>query len=335
MTAAGELVVTAAGRIEAALVRGAAPSEVALAAEALAELARRATPEDEAAHAAYHALLWNLHERLDPRTQATRRWLCQAAYEVEEARILAAHADDPSFDVADPSPDALRERILAMHEQRSGLRHPLSIHLFEAAPAHRDVLVYLEHHWYRSRGFHRELTELSLSLALPDAQGIVANLHDELGEGHAGRSHPELLQRLLVHLGVPCRFDARPPWVEALAYLNNRIRCARSGEPAWGLAVLFSLEHGTPATHGSILALLRRMGVPEPLCEFHRLHALGDAAHAEVILALVLRRVVTPSARRALLVSLHHHRALGLRYFDRIWREIRPPEAWDDHVDHG
>lgn len=314
---------TTAALVDAALAPDAPPDAAARAAASLAELAAHAVPDDASAYAAYHRLLWELHERTDPRTYVTRRFVCQAAHAVEEAHILAAHADDPRFEAAALSTAAFRERILELHERGSGLRHPLSIHLFDGTPSHRDVLVYLQHHWYRSRGFHRELTELSLSLSLRDAPGIVANLDDELGQGRPGRSHPELLQRLLVHLGVPCDLDERPPWVEALAYLDNRVRCARSGEPAWGLAVLFSLEHGTPATHGSILALLRRMGVPEPLCEFHQIHALGDAAHAEVILELVLRRVVTPSARRALLVSLHHHRALGLRYFDRIWREIQ------------
>lgn len=323
MTSTDALAPTAAACIEAALAPAAPPAAVARAAAALAALAERATPDDAPAYASYHALLWDLHERLEPRTYAARRFVCQAAYAVEEARILAAVAGDPRFDVADPSPAALRERVVAVHEQRSGLRHPLSAHVFDGTPTRRDVLVYLEHHWYRSRSFHRELLELCLGLPLAAAQGIVANLHDELGEGRPGRSHPELLQRLLEHLGVPCRFDARPPWVEALAYLNNRVRCARSGEPAWGLAVLFSLEHGTPATHGAILARLRRMGVPEPLCEFHRIHAEGDAAHAEVVLELVLHRVVEPLARRALLVSLDHHRRLGLRYFDRIWREIQ------------
>lgn len=327
MTSTTELVQTTTACIDAALAPGARPAAVARAAQALAALAERATPANAEAYGGYHALLWALHEQTDPCTYAARRWLCEAAYAVEEARILAAHAHDPSFDVAEPSPAALRERILAVHEHGSGLRHPLSTHVLEGAPTLLDVLVYLQHHWYRSRGFHRELTELSLGLPLPQAQPIVANLYDELGEGQPGRSHPELLQRLLVQLGVPCSFEERPPWVEALAYLNNRVRCARSGEPAWGLAVLFSLEHGTPATHGRILALLRRLGVPEPLCEFHRIHALGDAAHAEVVLKLVLGRVVEPAARRVLLVSLAHHRALGLRYFDRIWREIQQPEA--------
>lgn len=321
------LALTTTALVDAALAPHASPAAAARAAESLAELATHAVPDDVSAYAAYHELLWELHERSEPRTYVTRRFLCQAAHAVEEARILAAHAGDPRFEVAELSTAAFRERILELHERGSGMRHPLSIHLFEGTPAHRDVLVYLQHHWYRSRGFHRELTELSLSLSLHDAQGIVANLDDELGGGRPGRSHPELLQRLLVHLGVPCDWGERPPWVEALAYLDNRVRCARSGEPAWGLAVLFSLEHGTPATHGSILALLRRMGVPEPLCEFHQIHALGDAAHAEVILELVLRRVVTPSARRALLVSLHHHRTLGLCYFDRIWREIQQRQA--------
>jgi pyrroloquinoline quinone (PQQ) biosynthesis protein C len=314
-------------RIEAALAGSAAPVTVARAAEALAELAEHATPDDPIAYRGYHALLFELHERQDPFTYATRRWLCQAAYAVEEARILAARADDPRFAADDLSGPQLRARIIAEHDRRSGLRHPLSAHLFEGTPARHDVLVYLQHQWFRSRGFYRELVELGLGFELAQAQGMIANLHDELGEGQPGRSHPELLERLLVHLGVPCGAHERPAWVEAHAYLNNRVRCARSGEPAWGLAVLFALEYGTPATHGSIHELLQRMGVPESLCEFHRIHRHVDIGHAEVIIEQTLRQVVTPSARRTFLVSLDHHRALGMRYFDRIWREIQGTSA--------
>jgi hypothetical protein len=156
---------------------------------------------------------------------------------------------------------------------------------------------------------------------------VVANLHEELGEGRPGRAHPELLQRLLRHLDVRCEHEHRPSWPEAWAYLNNRVRCARSSEPAWGLAVMFSLEHGTPATHGSIHDLLERMGVPEPLLEFHRIHRLGDAAHAEAFMGQIERLVLTPHARRVLLCSLDHHRELGMRYFDRIWQEMKRGEA--------
>src|SRR5690606_31042104 len=148
--------------------------------------------------------------RFEPATYAARRWLCQTAYEVEQARLLRAHADDPRLHAPGLSPSQLRERILAEHEQRSGLRHPMSAHLFHGTPSRRDVLVYLEHHWYRSRGFHRELAELSLQLPLPEARSVVDNLHEELGEGQPGRAHPELLQRLLVHMDVPCNFDRRP-----------------------------------------------------------------------------------------------------------------------------
>lgn len=327
MTTSLELASTVAERVDEALCRGAAPRTVARAAEALAALAERATEQDEIAYAAYHAQLYELHERVDAETQATRRWLCHAGYAVEEARILRERAEDSRFDVEDAAPLALRRRLVAEHERRSGLRHPMSTHLFHGRPTRRDVLVYLEHHWYRSRGFHRELTELSLGLPLTESRVVVANLHEELGEGQPGRAHPELLQRLLVHLQVPCTFDRRPSWPEAHAYLNNRVRCARSGEPAWGLAVMFALEYGTPATHGSIYELLARMGVPEPQREFHRIHMLGDEAHAEAFIEQILRLVVTPAARRILLVSLDHHRALGMRYFDRIWREIQRPEA--------
>ena len=321
------LVERATEAIAAALGEGSSVERVASAARRLARLAEHATPDDAVAYAGYHALLYELHERHEPATYAVRRWLCQPAYAVEEQRILRARAGDPRFDRFATEDAPLRERLVAEQERRSGLRHPLSTHLFHGQPSRRDVLVYLEHHWFRSRGFHRELTELSLGLPLDEARHVVANLHEELGADHPGRAHPELLQRLLRHMGVPCEHEHRPSWPEARAYLNNRVRCARSGEPAWGLAVMFSLEHGTPATHGSIHDLLQRMGVPEPLLEFHRIHMLGDVAHAETFLGQIERLVRTPQARRVLLCSLDHHRALGMRYFDRIWQEIQQGEA--------
>ncbi len=320
-----DLVASTAEAITRALAPGASTRAVARAAQALAELAEQATPDDATAHAGYHALLYALHERHEPRTYAARRWLCQPAYEVEEARILRLRAGDPSFDALDDAATGLRERLVLEHERRSGLRHPLSAYLFQGRPSERDVRIHLEHHFFRSRGFHRELTELALALPPSEARSVIANLHEELGEGRAGRAHPELLERLLQHLGVPCRLEHRPSWPEAHAYLNNRVRCARSGEPAWSLAVMFALEHGTPATHGHIHAMLARMGVPEPLLEFHRIHMLGDAAHADAFLAVIERLVTTPAARRVLLCSLDHHRMLGMRYFDRIWQEIQRP----------
>jgi pyrroloquinoline quinone (PQQ) biosynthesis protein C len=320
-----DLVASTAEAIAQALAPGAPTHAVARAAQALAELAEQATPDDASAHAGYHALLHALHERHEPRTYAARRWLCQPAYEVEEARILRLRAHDSRFDALEGTAAGLRERLALELERRSGLRHPLSTHLFHGHPSARDVRIHLEHHFFRSRGFHRELTELALALPPSEARSVIANLHEELGEGRAGRAHPELLQRLLQHLEVPCSLEHQPSWPEAHAYLNNRVRCARSGEPAWSLAVMLALEHGTPATHGHIHAMLARMGVPEPLLEFHRIHMLGDAAHAEAFLAVIERLVTTPAARRVLLCSLDHHRALGMRYFDRIWQEIQRP----------
>ncbi len=316
-----------ADRVRRALAEPGDRAGLARAGDALAGLAERAMGGDQAAYASYHALLYSLGDDRDRHTYAARRWLCHAGNEVEERALRRQHADDVQLQAVGLSTDGFRQRLLAAHEQRSGLRHPMSAHLFAGAPDLRAFRVYLQHHWYRSRGFFRELTEFVGGLSLADARGLYANLYDEVGAGEPGRAHPELLQNLLGHFDLRADFTEPPPWTEAQAYLNNRIRCARSGEPAWGLAVLFSLEYGTPSTHGSIYRLLGRLGVPEPLREFHRIHMEGDDLHAEVLLEQILRTVVTDQARATLLISLHHHRALGMRYFDRIWREIQQGEA--------
>jgi pyrroloquinoline quinone (PQQ) biosynthesis protein C len=203
------------------------------------------------------------------------------------------------------------------------MRHPMSAHLFGGgAPTLDDVKIYLRHQWHRSRSFFRELTEFALTLTLPDAALIYRNLHQEAGGAPGATAHPILFQRLLAYLGLPADLHEPPSLPEAHAYLTNRYRCVRHEDPAWGLAVLFSLEHGAQETHGAIAALLARMGLPEHVTEFHRTHVEADAAHTADLLSLVARLVVTAEAQRTFLRSLYHHRALHKRYFDRIWSEM-------------
>jgi pyrroloquinoline quinone (PQQ) biosynthesis protein C len=309
----------------AALTRGAidpcASSDAATRGRnAFAELARRAQGDDDAA-VAYHDLLWDLHADPDRRTSALRGWIAAAGYEVEEAAIAPVE-----LPVA-LEPAAFAERIQGELAALSGLVHPMSAHLFAGEPTVDEVKIYLRHHWHRSRLFFRELTDLSLGRPLAEASVLFRNLYDEGGGEDPARAHPFLLQRLLRHLGVPCDFDERPALAEARAYLNNRIRCARAANPAWGLAVLYALEAGTPATHGAIYRLLRRLGVPEEACEFHRLHMTADIEHADETLGLVADLVRAAGDQAIFLASLRHHRGLGRRYFDAIWREIQGKRA--------
>ncbi|MBK8266422.1 MAG: iron-containing redox enzyme family protein [Nannocystis sp.] len=304
-----------------ALAPAASSSAAARGRDALAELARAAAAGDAAAAFAYHELLWDLHADPDRRTYALRGWIAAAGYEVEEATIAPVELAEAH------EPAAFAERIRGEQAALSGLVHPMSAHLFAGEPSLDEVKIYLRHHWHRSRLFFRELTELSLARPLAEASVLFRNLYDEGGGEHSDRAHPFLLQRLLRHLGVPCDFDERPALPEARAYLNNRIRCARAANPAWGLAVLYALEAGTPATHGAIYRLLRRLGVPEEACEFHRLHMTADIEHTEETLGLIAALVRGAGDQGIFLASLRHHRGLGRRYFDAIWREIQETRA--------
>ncbi|WP_434425730.1 TenA family transcriptional regulator [Nannocystis pusilla] len=300
------------------------PRAAADAAHALGRLAALAFAGDDDAAAAYHGLVWDLHADPDPRTYAVRRFVVEAGYAVEEAHVPPVEPE-PLLAPAD-----LLARLQAEQNQRTGLRHPMSTHLFHGDPSLGDLKIYLRHHWHRSRLFYRELTELALSCPLGHASVLHRNLYDETGGEDGSQAHPVLLQRLLRHFDLPHGFDDRPELPEAQAYLNNRIRCARHPNLAWGLAVLFSLEAGTPATHGNIHALLQRFAVPEPAREFHRIHMSADVEHARETAELIGAVVHSPADQAILFASLRYHRALGQRYFDAIWREM---QATHDHRD--
>jgi pyrroloquinoline quinone (PQQ) biosynthesis protein C len=293
------------------------PERIAAARRRLGDLAARAFGGDQETAVLYHGLVWDLHADPDPRTYAVRRWLLEAGYLVEEAHVPRL---EPGPALA---PAELLARLADEHAARSGLTHPMSAHLFEGDPSPRDLAIYLRHHWHRSRLFYRELTELALTLRLRHASVLHRNLYDETGGEHTGQAHPFLLQRLLAHLGLPTGFDDRPDLPEAHAYLNNRIRCARHPNPAWGLAVLYALEAGTPATHGRIHALLLRFGVPDDAREFHRVHMTADVEHARETADLIGELITSPEDQATLIASLRYHRALGRRYFDAIWREMQ------------
>ncbi|MDC0723721.1 iron-containing redox enzyme family protein [Nannocystis bainbridge] len=293
------------------------PKITADAAQALARLADRAFAGDDYAAGVYHGLVWDLHADPDPRTYAVRRYLVETGYAVEEAHVPRL-PEAPLL-----APDALLARLQAEQNQRTGLRHPMSEHLFHGRPSLADLKIYLRHHWHRSRLFYRELTELALSCPLGHASVLHRNLYDETGGEHGAQAHPVLLQRLLRHFDLPHGFDDRPALPEAHAYLNNRIRCARHPNLAWGLAVLFSLEAGTPATHGNIHALLQRFDVPEHAREFHRVHMSADVEHARETAELIGAVIQSPADQAILFASLRYHRALGQRYFDAIWREMQ------------
>jgi pyrroloquinoline quinone (PQQ) biosynthesis protein C len=296
------------------------PNAAAEAHRAVAELARRAVAADDPEdpdYAAYHGLLWDLYADTDHRTYPLRWWLSTAGRAIEEAAIPREALPEAL------APDALLARVRGVLDGGARPRHPMAVHLFEGTPTIAALRIYLRHHWHRSRLFYRELTELALSRDLGEASVIARNLYDESGGEVSAAAHPFLLQRLLRALDVADGFDDRPELVEAHAYLNNRVRCARHPNPAWGYAVLFALEYGTPANHGTIYHLLRRVGVAEEDCVFHRVHMTADVEHAAETAELIAARITAADDQAIFLAALDHHRRLRGRLFDAIWREIQ------------
>ena len=309
--------IAAESAVAAALAPAADPGAAAEAAHALRALGERAYAGDRDAYARYHGLLYDLHAPGDAATYAVRRFLASAVYPLEELQV------DPCEPLPRMTGAELVRRACEEHERLSGLRHPLSRHLFGGAATLSDLKIYLVHQWHRSRSFYRELTELALTLPLERTPILLRNLHEEAGAAPGEPSHPALFRQLLAYLGLPHSEADRPALPEAHAYLSNRVRCARRTPPAWGLAVLFALEYGTPATHGALLDLLLRLGVPEERCAYHRIHITADARHAEELCELMAELVDTPEAQAIFFCSLRHHRKLHRAYFDRIWDEVQ------------
>ncbi len=305
--------------VERALQDNAALGPALAAVRALASRALEDASDDVQgdAPARYHGLIYRLHTDAARGTYARRRLLAEAGYEVEE-RLLLARGEP-----YEPTAGEFRAEVVAALDRKAKHRHPMMTYMFDGEPSWGALQVYMEHHWFRSRAFHRELTEFSLTRSLAHASAVCENLFEEMGERDPAGAHPFLLQRLLRHMEVPCSFEDHPTWPEAHAYLNNRVRCARNPEPAWGLSVLLALEYGTPAVHGGIYALLRRRAVPEEFCEFHRVHMLGDEAHADALFELVDQLITSDAQRRVFMRSLARHRELGARYLDRVWAAMQ------------
>ena len=286
----------------------------------LRNLANRALVDgDQDANAIYQALLYSLHEDADASTLAARSYLASTVYHIEEAHI-------PDVEGFEPKPlDAFMREVERSLSMRDRVGNAMSRYLFEGdePPAREAVEIYIQHHWYRSRAFWRELIEYMRRQALDCTPVLGANIYDEIGASGVTPAHPMMLKVLVEHFGLCGRMYDRPAWVEAHTYLNNRSRCCRAAHPAWGLALIYSLELTTTETHRNIHEMLVRLDVPEDARRHHRHHMLHDAEHAEDLLSLVPELITTDEAQHVFLRSLAHQRHLSQVYFGRIWEEMQ------------
>jgi len=266
----------------------------------------------------YQSIVWNeIHQRGKSVTDPKRLWLAQKLYKVEDRLIPDAEAPQTS------TSDKYKQFIEDVITEQARLTHPMSTHLYQGNPSMGEIDLFLEHHWLRSSRFYRLISEFGLRFEdFEDSTPLYENLFDESGNGKPENAHPILLKNLLDYRGVPCEIDATSSMAEEQAYLNNRIRCMRHPDLAWGLAVVYLIEDVTSANHKKIYKMLETAGVPEKYREFHRLHGFVDEVHAAELWELVGKRADKPAFRNTFLRSVLQHFRITRRYYDRLWEKM-------------
>lgn len=301
-----------------ALKPGASYAQLTFALEALLALTEKGLAGDATAYAQYQATLLELHIPGDPRTEPTRRWMASQVYLIED-KFAPKLADFKLLPV-----DEFRKQVDAEIEARSRVTHPMSVHLFHGTPPLQDVRFFLEHHWTRSYNFYSLLAELAFRFeAIEDASVFYRNLYGEAGAETPERSHPALLSHLMTYFDIPLRIDF--PALQPLekAYLNNRIRCVRHTDVAWGLALLYAVESVSCVNHRRIYEMLQRLGVPEQPSEFHRLHGTQDEIDTEEMWALIAKFAPSEAFQRTFMQALARHFEINKAYFDMLWQQMQ------------
>lgn len=290
------------------------------AAESILEVVGRglSSDGDRDGYEQYQALLLDLHLPGEARTEPTRRWLASQIYQVED-RFAPVPRDFRFLPV-----DAFRERVDAEIASQTRVRHPMSVHLFQGTPSQEEVKFFLHHHWIRSFNFYSLLAELAFRFDdIADASVFYRNLYGEAGGESADRSHPALLAKLMEYFGIPLGIDFPSLNPVEKAYLNNRIRCVRHTDTAWGLSLLYAVESVSRVNHLRIYELLQRRGIPEEPSEFHRLHGTQDEIDTEELWQLISRFAGEEAFQRTFMQSLAQHFTVNRRYFDVLWEEMQ------------
>ena len=304
--------------LEQALTPGAAIHQLIGVAEKLLGVTERGLSGDEACYAQYQSVLLELHAPGEPRTEPTRRWLASQIYQVED------RFSSVPFDFAVLSVEEFRAKVDAEIAARTRVRHPMSLHLFQGTPPHEHVKFFLHHHWIRSYNFYSLLAELAFRFEdIADASVFYRNLYGEAGAESPEHSHPVLLSRLMQYFEIPLRIDFPTLHPLEKAYLNNRIRCVRHTDVAWGLSLLYAVESVSRVNHLRIYELLQRRGIPDGPCEFHRLHGTQDEIDTEELWQLIAKFADNESFQRTFMQSLSRHFDINRKYFDVLWAEMQ------------
>jgi hypothetical protein len=294
------------------------PERLFEARERLIKLSAAADSADET-FARYHATLYALHERRDMATAARRAWLAAESYPDDESRV--ADCDWPR---ALPI-DEFHVHVDSLLSMRGRLGSEMSEYLFSGkqVPTWGAARLYVLHHWYRSRRFYDLVGTFAMRTPLDQVRPLNENLAVETGALPGTIPHPRMLDDLLTYFGLPEPGQDHPSMAIAWAYINNRHRCVRTVHPAWGLALLYSLEFTTTETHTNVHCMLERVGVPAEARAFHALHMVSDTEHAAGIWEAGCTALADATGQRIFLRALTEHQRLSRAYFAAIWRTMQ------------
>lgn len=284
----------------------------------LLELGAAAGSSDES-FARYHATLYALHERRDMATAARRAWLAAESYPGDDSRVA-----DLDWPRALPL-DEFHAHVDGLLSMRGRLGSEMAQYLFAGAqvPAWGAARLYILHHWYRSRRFYDLVGTFAMRRPLDDVGPLNENLAVETGALPDTRPHPRMLDDLLTYFGLPEHGQDHPSLPIAWAYINNRHRCVRTVHPAWGLALLYSLEFTTTETHTNVHNMLERIGAPPAARAFHALHMVSDTEHAAGIWQTGHGVLADAAGQQIFLRSLVEQQRLSRAYFGAIWQTIQ------------
>ncbi|GGC18911.1 HOASN domain-containing protein [Pseudoduganella buxea] len=301
-----------------ALAPDASPSQVETAAAMLRELTVAAHQGDSAAMAEYQQLLYILSLSDDVATSATRRWLANAVYRVEERFI-------PCADVSTPlSEAAFQERLEREIAAHSRARHPMSQYVFAGLASPAQLRVFLQHQWFRTFRLYRDAADLLVNLTdVDEAAALARYLYGELGEEDEKRSHPRLLAKLLGAVGLEGDFQAISTMPEEIAYLNNRVRSFRNPDVGWGLAVFYVTELVVPGNHEKLYHALLQAGVSEDAAEYYKIHISLVPPRAKREWQLIARRIGDRAFQESFLTSLARHFHFETAYYDAVWKKMQ------------
>lgn len=280
----------------------------------LKSCAKRGLTGHSESYADYQSIMLEMHLPGNPGTESARRWIASEMYQVEEEYI-------PKSDTLAGDFKSSVERLV---DDRTRIKHPMSDYIFNGKPSRDEVRFFIAHHWVRSYDFYRLLAELAFRFVdVQDAAVFYRNLYGEAGGKDSTGAHPKLLEKLMVHFNIPLQIDFSTSSAAEKAYLNNRLRCVRHPDIAWGLALIYAVESVSVTNHRKIYELLKRTGVPEDACDFHRLHSTADEIDTAELWELIEKHNDQPSFQSTFLRSLNRHFEINKRYFDVLWDQLQ------------